>query len=157
IAAPHRGIDLRRRVDEIEYATRAVHHVEVELLRQSLPELERKLVEMRVWIEMVVGANDRRVASGVAAAEPALFQHRDVADAMLFREVIRGGEPMTAATDDDDIVVLLRRSAAPCGWPALVAAERIADEGEDRIALHIESRVRDDFCMSDGGGRCFEK
>ena len=35
--------------------------------------------------------------------EPALFDHRDVGDAVLFREVV-GGRKAVAAADDDDVV-----------------------------------------------------
>ena len=95
-------------MDEIEHAARAVHHVEIELLRQPLPQLEGQLVEMRIRIEMVVGAHDRRVAPRVAAAEPSLFEHGYIAEAMLLGEVIRGGKPVAAAADDYDVVTLLR-------------------------------------------------
>src|SRR5437867_1183354 len=93
---------------------------------------------MRVRVEVIIRANDRRVASRVAAAEPALFEYRDIADAMFLREVIRGGESVSAPADDDDIVVFLRRRAPPRERPVLVAANRIADEREDRIALHTK-------------------
>ena len=47
-------------------------------LRQPLPQLQRQLVEVRVGVEVVVRADDRRVAPGVAAAQPALLEHGDV-------------------------------------------------------------------------------
>src|SRR5438309_4927045 len=100
------------------------------------PELERKLVEMRIRIEMVIGADDRRVAPGVATAEPTLFEHRHIANRVFLRKVVRGRQPMTAAADDDGVVVPLRCWGTPRERPVLVTAERVADEGENRIALH---------------------
>jgi hypothetical protein len=38
------------------------------------------VVEPRALVEEVVGADDRRVATGVAAADPALLEDSDVAN-----------------------------------------------------------------------------
>ena len=133
VAAAHRRIDVGRRVDEIQHAARAVHHVEVEVLRELLPQLERELVEMRVGVEVVVRAHDRRIAPGVAAAEPALFEHCDVGEAVLLREVVRGREPVSAAADDDRVVARFWRRTAPRKRPALVVAPRVARQREDRV------------------------
>src|SRR6185437_12652713 len=62
-------------VGEIEDAALAQHDVEIELARQPLIKPERKVVEGdRFGIE-VIRSYDRRVAAGVAAAEPALLDH----------------------------------------------------------------------------------
>src|SRR5207248_7963323 len=114
IASSHRGIDFGGRMDEIEHAAGAVHHVEVELARKPFPKLQRELVEMRIRIEVVVRADDRRVAARVAAPKPALLKHGDVADAMLLREVVRRRETVASATDNDRVVLLFRRRTAPC-------------------------------------------
>src|SRR5437667_10824058 len=91
---------------------------------------------MRVCIEMVIGANDGRVASRVAAAEPTFFQHGHIANDVLLRKVLRGCEAMTAAADDHDVVMLLGRRLAPCERPTVMTGERAADERENRITLH---------------------
>ena len=78
--------------------------------------------------------------AGVAAAEPALLDHRDVGDAVLLGQVIRGGETVAAAADDDHVVLALRLRAAPRLLPVLVVATRVAREGEDRIAAHLSTR-----------------
>src|SRR5258708_22379530 len=122
-------------MDEVEHAARAVHHVEVEFARQPLPQLERKFVEVRVRIEVIVGTHDGRVAAGVATAEPPFLDHGDVGQAMLLGEVVRRREPVAASTDDDGIVTLLRRPTAPCEGPVLVVRDGIAREGEYRV-LH---------------------
>ena len=120
-------------MDEIEHAARAVHHVEVELSRQALPQLERLLVEARVAGQHVIRADDGRVAADIAGSKPALFQHSYIGDAVLLGEVIGGREPMAAAADDHHVVVILRRRVAPGALPVLVAGECRPGEGEDRV------------------------
>ena len=41
VAAAHRGVHVGGRMHEVQHAARAVHHVEVQLLRQPLPQLQR--------------------------------------------------------------------------------------------------------------------
>ena len=91
-------------VDQVQHAALAEHQVVVELLRQPLPELQRMLVERGALVPQIVGADHRGVAPGVAAAEPALLQHRDIGDAVEAGEVVGSGQAMTAGADDDDIV-----------------------------------------------------
>jgi hypothetical protein len=95
-------------VREVHHAALAEHHVVVEVLRQAFPQLHRLFVQRGRFVPQIVRAHDRRVARGVAAADPALFDHGDVGDAVLLREVVRGGEAMPAAADDHDVVFLLR-------------------------------------------------
>jgi hypothetical protein len=52
----------------------------------------------------IVGAHDRGVAAGVTAADPALFHHGHVADAVLARQVIGGRQAMRATADDHDVI-----------------------------------------------------
>ena len=66
---------------EVHHAALAEHDVVVQLLAQALPELDRVVVDPGALVPQVVGADDRGVAPGVAAAEPALLEHRDVGDA----------------------------------------------------------------------------
>src|SRR5437867_977746 len=120
-------------MDQVQHATRAVHHIEVELLRQTFPRLERELVEVRVGVEVVIRADDRRVAAGVTAAQPTLLEHGDILQAMLLGEVVRRREAMAAAADDDRIVARLRHRAAPGERPVLVPRERVARDREDRV------------------------
>jgi hypothetical protein len=141
IAATHRRIHVGRRVDKVQHATGAVHHVEVEIPRKPFPQFQRKLVEMRIGIEVVIRADDGRVAPGIAAAQPSLLQHRDIGQPVLLGEVVGGREPMPAATDDYRVIARLRRRASPCKRPILVIRERIAGKGEDRV-LHGSSPVR---------------
>ena len=108
-------------VREHHDAARRIHDVVVEVLAEPVPQLQRVVVDAGALVIEVVGADDGGVAAGVAAAEPALFQHRDIGDAVHLGEVVGGGQPMPAGADDDDVVF---RSAArarttappsPCG------------------------------------------
>jgi hypothetical protein len=109
VALPH----VAEVVREVEDAALAEQDVVVELLRQPLPELERVLVDRRALVPQVVGADDRRVAAHVAAAQPAALQHRDVRHPVPRREVVRRREPVPAAAHDDRVVRGARLGRAP--------------------------------------------
>ena len=113
VAAPGIGVALGVGVIEVEHAALADHGVVVEVLLQSLPQLHRPFVERRVAGQQVVGADDGGVAADVAAAEPALLQHRDIGDPVLLGEIERGRQPVPAAADDDDVVGRLELGVAP--------------------------------------------
>ena len=116
-------------------AARRIHDVVVELLRQVLPQVQGVVIKRLALFPEVVRADDRRVAAGVAAAEPALLDDRNVPHAVLGRHVIGGGEAMPAAAHDHGIV---RRSwfrMPPLFGPARVAGKALADqlgEGESQ-------------------------
>src|SRR4029077_1512487 len=63
----------------------------------------------------VVGADDGRVAARAAGAEVVLLQHRDVRDAEVLRQVVRGRHAVPAAADDHDVVGLLQLGPLPPG------------------------------------------
>jgi hypothetical protein len=119
-------------VGEHHDAARRVHDVVVEFGRQVLPQLERVLIQGCALVVEVVRADDRGVAPGVAAAEPALLDHGDVGEAVLLRQVVGCGEAMAAAADDDTIVAGAGLRRAPLLFPVLVAGQRIARERQDR-------------------------
>ena len=73
---------------------------------------------------------------GIAEADRALFDDRDIADAVLPGEIIGRRQPMPAAADDHHLIARPRRRLAPGRRPAAMAGQRVAREGEDRIALH---------------------
>ena len=129
-------LNVMRIVRQHQHAARRIHHVVVELLGQAFPELQRMLVERRRFLPEVVGADDRGVASGVAAAEPALLQHRDIGEAVLLGEVIGGREPMPARADDDGVIGRLRLRVAPLLGPAGIVLERLqrdVDKGKPHL------------------------
>src|SRR5689334_10585714 len=88
-----------------------IEQVEIELAREIHPQLQAGVVELHALGREVVRTDDGGVARGVAATEIALFEHDDVADAMIPREVVRGREAMTTAADDHHV----RRLLEPLG------------------------------------------
>ena len=84
------------RMREHHHAALREHDVVVQVLRQVLPEVEGVVVEPGALVVEVVRADDRGVAPGVAAAEPALVDHRDVGDPVLLREIVGRPEPVAA-------------------------------------------------------------
>jgi hypothetical protein len=81
-----------------------IHDVEVELVAEILKKRNGFRVKGDPLDGQVIGAHDRGIAPGVAAAEPTLLQNRNVADAVILGEMIGGSEPVSAAADDDDVV-----------------------------------------------------
>ena len=136
IPAPSEGVELGVRMGEVEHAALAEHDVEIELGAQAFPKLERELVKTRIRRQHVVGAHDRRVAPGVAAAEPALLEHGHIADAVLLGKVVGGREPMAPTSDDDDVVARLGCRIAPSARPVPVAGHRVARYLEDGVSGH---------------------
>src|ERR1700677_282121 len=123
VGQPRGHLKLSLRVRKIENAALTQHHVEIELARQPLIEPQREVIESdRLGIE-IVRPHDGCVAAGVAAAEPTLFDHADMAAFVSPGEVISGGETMSAAADDDEVVSRLRLRLAPGLRPTFVAGQ----------------------------------
>src|SRR5271156_4461747 len=96
------------------------------------------IVERGAFIEEIVRADDGGVASGIAAADPAFLQHRDVGQAVFAREIVGGPQAMSAAADDDGVVAGFRNSFAPLILPAAMAVEAAPDERQSgkRLLAH---------------------
>ena len=123
-------------VGEIEHPTMAHHDVEVELTPEPLPELHGVVVDGGAFVVEIVGADNRRVAPGVAAAEPALVDKRNIAEPVLLGEVIGRCRAMSACADDDGIVALFRHRLMPDGPPARMASEPLPQQRPDGIVRH---------------------
>src|SRR5690242_2198333 len=89
---------------ERELAALREHDVEIELLRHLLVKLHAFLVEGDALRRDVVRANGGGVASGIAAGKVAFLQDSDIPDAVVFGEVMRASEAMSAAADDHDVI-----------------------------------------------------
>ena len=111
-----------------------VHDVVVERLRKALPQFHRVFVEALALLPEIVRADDRGVAPGIAAAQPAAFHDRDVAHAVFGGHVVGCCEPMPAGTYDDGIILGLRLGRTPLLGPLAVAAKRVSHErGEGKF------------------------
>ena len=122
--------DLALGLGEHDDATGREHDVVVEVLRHRLIERPRLFIDRSRAVLQVVGADDRCVPPGVAAAKPALFNHRDIGDAVVFAKVVGSGEAMSARAHDDHIVFLFRLWSGPSPFPTSVLAECLAGDGE---------------------------
>ena len=115
-------------VRQHQHAALGEHDVVVQLLAEPFPEIERMVVEPGALVVEVVRADDRGVAPGVAAAEPALLDHRDVGDAVLLGEIVGGPQPVAAGADDDHVVFALRLGVRPLLVPVPVPGQRVAQD-----------------------------
>ena len=88
----HRGVGVGQR----EMAARRVEQVQVEVLRQVLPQPHALVVELHAFGRQIVGADDGRIAAGIAAADVALLEHRDVGDAVIAGQIVGGRQSVTA-------------------------------------------------------------
>ena len=145
-----RHLHLRLAMGERDDAALGQHDVVVEIAAEPLIELQGHLVERRALGEEIVGAHDGGVAPGIAAAEPALLDDRDIADIVRLGEVIGRRQTMTAAADDQDVVARFRLRRAPGLLPALLAPEAFLEEREYRIVPGHRAPAR----RQDGKAEC---
>jgi len=117
------GVARSRAVKQGDVMALAEHHIVIQVVAQVFPQLERVLVELAVTRHHVVGAHNGRVAPGVATTEPALFEHRDIAQAVIFGEIVGRGQAVKASADDNNIIGFLRFGITPLAGPALVSTQ----------------------------------
>ncbi len=127
-------------VRQHHHTARGVHDVIVQLVGERLPELHRVLVDRLALLPEVIRADDRGVAPGIAAAEPALLEDSDVTNAVFLGEVIGGREPMPTSTDDHDIIGRFGLRIAPLPRPALMGIGSLTEKAEDRVLQRILPR-----------------
>ena len=151
IAAPRVGVALAVGVIQVQHATLADHGVVVQGLLQAFPELHRQFVEGDVAGQQIIGADDRRVAADIAAADPALFEHGDIGEAVLLGEIIGGGEAVAAAADDHGVIRGFGFRIAPGRRPAAMAGHRVAKQGEERIVHRVPRLMA--LTFAEHGGR----
>ena len=128
---PLENLNVVDRVRQHHHATRRVHDVVIELVRERLPELYRQLVDRLRLFPEIVRPDDRRVATGVAATEPALLDDHNIPEPVLLGEIVGRAEPMPAATDDHRVVGCLGLGRTPLRRPARVPAKRLARQREE--------------------------
>ena len=144
-------LDVVHRVREHHHPARRVHHVVIQDLGKVPPHLHGMIVEGRALVEEIVRADDGGVAAGVAAADPALFEHGDVGHPVLLGEVIGGPQAMSAAADDHGVIARLGSGLAPLRFPAEMARETPLDQGPSGkgLAAHDFRRPTSSPCSRD--------
>ncbi len=88
LGAPAHRAHGRIGVCQSEVAARRIKQVEAEFLGQLLPQTDTGVVELHALRGQVVGADDGRVATGIASAQVSLLQNRDVGDTVVARQVV---------------------------------------------------------------------
>src|SRR6266478_8043765 len=134
VGAPREQIALRLGVKQVQGAALAHHRIEIQRALESLPQLQRVLVEADIVRLEIVGTDDGRVTPHVAQPDRALLEHRYVADAVLGGEVEGGRQSMTAAADDYDAVAGARYRLRPGARPPALAGETLEKQSPARIA-----------------------
>src|ERR1700719_5054259 len=94
------------------------------------------VVERGALVEQVVGADDGGVAAGVAAADPAFFEHCDVGEVVLAREVVGRSQSVTAAADDEGVIGGFGLRTAPLRRPAALAGQAPYQQRQAGEGLH---------------------
>src|SRR2546423_7490952 len=94
------------------------------------------VVECGALIGQVVGADDGGVAAGVAAADPAFFEHRDVGEAVLAGEVVGRSQPVPPAADDQGVIGGPWPPAAPPPPPTAPARQAPPPQPPAREKVH---------------------
>ena len=119
------GVEIVTAVGEQYQAALAQHDVEIQLLRETLVEPQRKVVQpgaFRIQViertMVVLRPCCRRRSSRARSPRPA--------DAVILGEIVGGGEPMAAAADDDDVVAGLGWHRATRAASAVVPTPRRA-------------------------------
>ena len=105
--APARGAHCGVGVREGEMPALRIHDVDVDLFGEAAKQLDGFLVKGDAFRREIVCADDRCVARRVAAAQPCLVEHGNIADAVTACEIEGGRKPVSTGADDDDVVILL--------------------------------------------------
>ena len=136
VANPHIAVLFVMGLGQHHHPARAEHDVEIQILAQSLIETPRLFVDRRRIVVQIVGANDRRVAPGIAAAQPALLDNRHLADAVIAAKIVGRSKTVSAGPDNDHIIRAVRRRRRPSRRPAGMMAERFLEQGKCRVFSH---------------------
>ena len=76
VAAARQVVHLAWAMTEIDNAAMRDHGIKVQVVRQALPQFQRKLIELRIRIQQIVGSDDRGIAAHVAGRRANPFRAR---------------------------------------------------------------------------------
>lgn len=123
-----------------QHAAPRIHDVVVQFLAEIFPEIDGVIVKTGAFVIEIVGADDRRVAAGIAATEPALVDDRNIGDAVLAGQIIGRPKTMAAGTDDDYVIFGLRLAVGPLFFPVFIARQGILQKTESIKTRHDRTR-----------------
>src|SRR6185503_10892317 len=133
------ALELMTAVRQAHEAALAEHDVEVQIAAQLFVESQRKLVDARALREEVIGADDRRVTTRIAAADPAFFENGDPRDPVVASQVVGSREAVPAATDDEDVVLRPGIRRPPGRALGHARRDRPAKQRERGVFLHARA------------------
>ena len=99
----------------------AKHHVVVQIVAQIFPELQGVFIKRAITWQHIVRPNDRGVAPGITASQPALLYHGNVRDAVVACKIISGCEPVQTGTDNDHVILSFRLRISPSAIPVFLS------------------------------------
>ncbi len=117
-------------VAQVVYAALGEHDVVVQVLGQAFPQFHRVFIKVGRFVPQVVGAHDGGVTRGIAAAQPAFFDHGHIGNAVLLGQIIGRRQTVPAAADDDHVIDLFRGGRAPHALPVFMVAEGMLEKAE---------------------------
>ena len=91
-------------------ATLGIKQVQVQVSRQILKQVDAGLIEAGALGREIIGADDRRVATGSTATQVAFFQDGDIGNAVVLGQVVGSRQAVPTAADDDRVVLALEPS-----------------------------------------------
>src|ERR1051326_1055527 len=102
------------------------------------------MVEERNTLRIEVVRSDHLgIPPRIPKPDRTTLEHRDVPDALVFGEIICGGQTVTTPADDDDLVSGCRLGVPPGGPPASITAHRLPGKVEKGISSHPDSLRRE--------------
>src|SRR6478736_1296940 len=108
LGTPARGAQRGVIVGQGVVTASGVEKVEAQIVVQAAPQREAAVIEAHALGRQVIGTDDRRVATGVAAADVALLEHGDTPDAMVARKAVGRGQAVAARADDHHVVARIQ-------------------------------------------------
>ena len=147
---PLEALHVMHVMGEHQHAPARIHDVVIQFLAEVFPQIDGVIVKPRAFIIKIVRPDDRGVAPGIAAAQPALVDHRDIGDAVLLGQIIGGTQTMPARADDDHVIFGLGLAVGPLLRPALVAGQGVFQQAERTEMGHGRHLLGKTCCLGLG-------